>query len=225
VEFNNRHKQAELAIEREVLRVLRRLSGSAAHEADAVESELEALANIDRAFARGALADEMQATAPEVKEEGILRLPLLRHPELPMDRVVPNDMRLGEGFHVLVVSGPNAGGKTVAMKALALAALCVRAGLHVPAGDGARVDLFDAILADIGDEATNNPSARISRPSPRTWRTSRASSKPRHRARWSCSTRSAPVPTPARARPSPRRPSRRWPTPERASWRPRTTAC
>jgi DNA mismatch repair protein MutS2 len=152
VELNNRHKQAELAIEREVLRVLRRLSERAAHEADAVESELEALANIDRAFARAALADEMQATAPEVEEEGILRLPLLRHPELPMDRVVPNDVRLGESFHVLVVSGPNAGGKTVAMKALALAALCVRAGLHVPAGDGARVDLFDAILADIGDE-------------------------------------------------------------------------
>ena len=95
----------------------------AAREADAVESELEALANIDRAFARAALADEMQATAPQVGEEGILRLPLLRHPELPTDRVVPNDMQLGEGFHVLVVSGPNAGGKTVAMKALALAAL------------------------------------------------------------------------------------------------------
>jgi DNA mismatch repair protein MutS2 len=152
VELNNRNKQAELAIEREVLRVLRGLSERAAREADAVESELEALASIDRAFARAALADEMQASAPEVGEEGILRLPLLRHPELAMDRVVPNDMRLGEGFHVLVVSGPNAGGKTVAMKALALAALCVRAGLHVPAGDGARVDLFDAILADIGDE-------------------------------------------------------------------------
>jgi DNA mismatch repair protein MutS2 len=152
VDLNNRHKQAELAIEREVLRVLRRLSERAAHEADAVESELEALASIDRAFARAALADEMRATAPEVGEEGVLRLPLLRHPGLPSDRAVPNDVRLGEGFHVLVVSGPNAGGKTVAMKALALAALCVRAGLHVPAGDGARVDLFDAILADIGDE-------------------------------------------------------------------------
>ncbi|HEY5658770.1 MAG TPA: endonuclease MutS2 [Myxococcota bacterium] len=152
VDLNNRHKQAELEIEREVLRVLRRLSACAAREADAVESELEALAAIDRAFARAALADEMRATAPEVGEEGILHLPLLRHPGLPQDRAVPNDMRLGEGFHVLVVSGPNAGGKTVAMKALALAALCARAGLHVPAGDGARVDLFDAVLADIGDE-------------------------------------------------------------------------
>jgi DNA mismatch repair protein MutS2 len=152
VDLNNRHKQAELEIEREVVRVLRHLSALAATEADAIEPELETLADIDLAFARAELAGQMGATQPEIGTDGVVWLPLLRHPELPSDRAVPNDVRLGESFHVLVVSGPNAGGKTVAMKAVALAALLVRAGLHVPAAEGARVDLFDAILADIGDE-------------------------------------------------------------------------
>ena len=70
----------------------------------------------------------------------------------PVDEAVGNDVSLGEGYQVLVLSGPNAGGKTVALKSVALAALCVRAGLFVPAEPGARVDLFDAVLADIGDE-------------------------------------------------------------------------
>jgi DNA mismatch repair protein MutS2 len=151
VELNNRHKQAELAIEREVVRVLRDLSAEVAEEADAIEAELAVLAQVDLAFARAALAERMHAVHPEVGEDGIVRLPQLRHPGIPQARAVPNDMQLGESFHVLVISGPNAGGKTVAMKAVALAALFVRAGLHVPAAEGARVDLFDAILADIGD--------------------------------------------------------------------------
>jgi len=152
VELNNRHKQAEIDVVREIERVLQRLSSRVAEIADDLEVELEALAVIDLAFARAALAREMNATPPEVRREGVLVLPQLRHPSIPLEESVPNDVRLGEGFHVLVVSGPNAGGKTVAMKATALAVLCVRAGLHVAAAPGARVDLFDALLADIGDE-------------------------------------------------------------------------
>jgi DNA mismatch repair protein MutS2 len=152
VELNNRHKQAELEIEREITRVLRALSRRAAEVAPALAAELDALATIDLAFARAALAEEQDATAPEVGDAGVLWLPLLRHPVLDPSEAVPNDVRLGEEFHVLVVSGPNAGGKTVTMKAAALATLFVRAGLHVPAGPGARVDLFETILADIGDE-------------------------------------------------------------------------
>jgi DNA mismatch repair protein MutS2 len=152
VELNNRLKQSEIAVERETQRVLRDLSRRAGAEADAIEDGLEVLAIIDLAFARGRLADEMEATEPEVGQGGVLRLPQLRHPLLDPKSAVPNDLHLGDGFRVLVLSGPNAGGKTVAMKALALAALFVRAGLHVPAGPGARVDLFERILADIGDE-------------------------------------------------------------------------
>ncbi|HEX5067509.1 MAG TPA: Smr/MutS family protein, partial [Myxococcota bacterium] len=151
VPLNNRHKQAEIDAQREVLRVLRALSAEAAAAADSIAPGIETLAAIDLAFARGRLADALSATAPEVRDEGVLRLPQLRHPGLPADEAVPNDLRLGEGAHVLVLSGPNAGGKTVAMKAMALAVLMVRAGMHVPAGAGARVDLFDTVLCDIGD--------------------------------------------------------------------------
>ena len=152
VELNNRHKQAELTIVQEVQRVLRELSERAAERAPATLADLDTLGHLDLAFARAALAEEMEACEPAVGDEGILRLPALRHPVIPPGEVVSNDLALGEGSCVLVLSGPNAGGKTVAMKAVALAALLVRAGLFVPAAPGARVDLFDEVLADIGDE-------------------------------------------------------------------------
>jgi len=152
VELNNRMKQAELAVERETLRILRALSEQASRELAALETGLGALEAIDLAFARGRLSREMDAVEPIVRHEGVFVLPQLRHPLLPPERMVPNDLRLGESYTVLVLSGPNAGGKTVALKCLALAALCVRAGLHVPAAPGCRVDLADALLGDIGDE-------------------------------------------------------------------------
>jgi DNA mismatch repair protein MutS2 len=152
VELNNRMKQAELAVERETLRILRALSEQANRELAALNAGIVALEAIDLAFARGRLSREMDAVEPSVRREGVFVLPQLRHPLLPPDRVVPNDVRLGESYTVLVLSGPNAGGKTVALKCLALAALFVRAGLHVPAAAGCRVDLVDALLADIGDE-------------------------------------------------------------------------
>jgi DNA mismatch repair protein MutS2 len=152
VDLNNRHKQAELEVDREAARVLRELGSRIATEAPALEADLGTLAVIDLAFARAALAEEMRAAAPDVRGDGVIALVQLRHPALPDASAVPNDVRLGDGFHVLIVSGPNAGGKTVAMKAVALAVLFVRAGLHVPAAQGARVDLFDSLLADIGDD-------------------------------------------------------------------------
>ncbi len=152
VDLNNRRKQAEIEIERETLRVLRRLTAAAAARAAEIEVGLEALAAVDLAFARAGLAEALAASCPEVAAEGVIRLPRLRHPLLPAAAAVANDLCLGEEFTVLVLSGPNAGGKTVALKAVALAALFVRAGLCVPAAEGARVDLFDSIEADIGDE-------------------------------------------------------------------------
>ena len=151
VDANNRLKQAELAIERETARILRELSAALQREAPALRASLEQLAEIDLAFARGALARDWNAVLPELRDAGVLRLPQLRHPLLPPDRAVPNDVHLGASHRVLVLSGPNAGGKTVAMKAVALAALCASAGLHVAAAPGARVDFLTRVLADIGD--------------------------------------------------------------------------
>lgn len=152
VDLNNRKKQAEMAVERETMRILRALSVAAAAALQPIEAAVEIVATVDVAFARAHLADEMDAVHPEVLDGGVLILPQLRHPLIPIDQCVANDVRLGLGAHVLVLSGPNAGGKTVTMKAMALAALFVRCGLHVAAAPGARVDLFDAIHADIGDE-------------------------------------------------------------------------
>jgi DNA mismatch repair protein MutS2 len=152
VDLNNQLKQAEITIEQETLRILRNLSRDAGSVADEVEANVATLEVIDLAFARANLAEELDAIAPEVGDEGILQLPQLRHPLLSPDKVVPSDMRIGADFTALILSGPNAGGKTVALKAAALAALFVRAGMHVPAAEGARVDLFDEVLAHIGDE-------------------------------------------------------------------------
>lgn len=152
VELNNRHKRAEIEIEQETLKVLRRLSRRTAAVADDVEANVATMENIDAAFARAGFAEELDAVCPTVGSDGIIRTPQLAHPLLARDAVVPSDIRLGDDFQVLIVSGPNAGGKTIALKAVAMAALFVRAGLHIAAEQIARVDLFDAVLSDIGDE-------------------------------------------------------------------------
>ncbi len=152
VELNNRLKQAELEVARQVQRVLRDLSARVASVLAPLRAGLDSLGHVDLAFARGQLSREMDAVEPAVSQDGVIFLPQLRHPLIPPDETVANDIRLGEDFRVMVVSGPNGGGKTVAMKAVALAALFVRAGLHVPADPGSRVDLVDAVLADIGDD-------------------------------------------------------------------------
>jgi len=152
VELNNRRKRAEIAVEQETLRILRDLSRRTGLAAPEIEAGLEAATEIDCAFARARLSQSLDAREPVVREDGIVRLPQLRHPLIPAAEVVPNDVALGDGVTTLVISGPNAGGKTVCMKAVAMAALFVRAGLHVPAGEGARIDFFEEVLADIGDE-------------------------------------------------------------------------
>ncbi|UCE85005.1 MAG: endonuclease MutS2 [Deltaproteobacteria bacterium] len=152
VDINNRLKTAEIEIERETLRVLRGLARRVVERLPDIERSLEVAEQIDLAFARGRLSQQLEAVEPTLGRDGVFDLYGLRHPLLPADSVVPNDVRLGDGPRVMVVSGPNAGGKTVAMKAVAMAALSVRAGLHVAALPGARLDLVDALLADIGDE-------------------------------------------------------------------------
>jgi len=151
VDANNRLKEAERSIAREVARVLRDLATDTGREAPMLRASLDALAELDLAFARGALSHELDGMEPAMREAGVYVLPQLRHPLIPPARCVANDLRLGESHHVLVLSGPNAGGKTVAMKAVALAALMARAGLHVAAGAGARADFAERLLADIGD--------------------------------------------------------------------------
>ncbi len=158
VDLNNKHRQAELTVEREILRVMRELSAAVAREADSIRSSLDRIGRLDLAFARGTLSRDMDAVLPEIGRAGVFELGGLRHPLIPVDECVSNDLRVGADFRVLILSGPNAGGKTVALKSIALAALLVRAGMHVPANPGARVDLVDRVLADIGDHQDINES-------------------------------------------------------------------
>ncbi len=151
VDLNNRLKQAEFIQAREIERILRELTNAVSEVAPAFERSLQVLASIDLAFARGQLALAMEATLPRVERDCIFDLPQLRHPLIPPEESVANDLVIGSDYTVLVISGPNGGGKTVAMKAVGLAALMIRLGLHVPAAEGARVDLVDDVLVDIGD--------------------------------------------------------------------------
>jgi DNA mismatch repair protein MutS2 len=152
VGLNNDLKQAELDAAREIERTLRSLSSRIIGILPELRESLAVLVQIDLALARGRLSEAMDAVPPTLDETGRFELHGLRHPLIPREESVPNDIELGGSFHILVISGPNAGGKTVAMKALALAALGLRAGLHVAAEPGARVALVDRLLADIGDE-------------------------------------------------------------------------
>lgn len=152
VELNNELKQAELATAREVLRVLRKLSLRVREATPSLEVSLQKLEHLDWAFARAELSREMDAVEPVESKDGSFELLQLRHPLIDPGQCVPNDVRLGSDYRILVLSGPNAGGKTVTMKAVALAALFVRAGLFVPAAPGARIPFVDTVLADIGDE-------------------------------------------------------------------------
>jgi DNA mismatch repair protein MutS2 len=158
VELGNRLRVASTEVEREIDRILRELSGGVAAEAGPLESVGDVLERLDLAIARGRLSQRLASSAPEIAPGSPLALLLLRHPLLcleggmdPAD-VVPNDVVLPESVRALVISGPNAGGKTVVAKAVGLAVLAVRAGLHVPCLEGSRLGMFDRVFADIGDE-------------------------------------------------------------------------
>jgi DNA mismatch repair protein MutS2 len=157
VEMGNRWRTLRLDEEREVERILRALSQTVGEEGDLLVSTVEGLAQLDLARAKAALAEQQRATAPELVSvprppgERVLRLINARHPLLP-GRVVPVSLELGADFDVLLITGPNTGGKTVALKTAGLLTLMAQAGLFVPADEGSLVAVFDRVQADIGDE-------------------------------------------------------------------------
>jgi len=152
VELNNAWTEATLEAAEEEERVLEALSREVERQAEALSTSLAALARADLWLARARLAGDMNAVRPAVAEDAV-ELLSARHPLLGAE-AVPIDLRLGErfGYRALVITGPNTGGKTVALKTLGLLALMHQAGLRVPAVDGARLPVFARIMADIGDE-------------------------------------------------------------------------
>lgn len=154
IELGNRWRETRLAEEREEERILRHLSALVGRAGDDFLLTLDLMARLDLAMAKGRYSIESRAVAPLVsddpREAGSLRLSAARHPLLA-GQVVPISLELGGKYRVLLITGPNAGGKTVALKTVGLLSLMAHAGLHVPA-DEARFPLFDGVYADIGDQ-------------------------------------------------------------------------
>ena len=144
--------------DREVKRVLRRLSSEVGRVARPLGFALDVIAKLDLITAKARFSRDFNMWAPDINDEGRLWLRQARHPLLESifrneaKSVVPIDLRLGIGFNLLVVTGPNTGGKTVTLKTAGLLCLMAQCGLHIPAGEGSQVPVFQHILADIGDE-------------------------------------------------------------------------
>ncbi|HEY8496194.1 MAG TPA: endonuclease MutS2 [Limnochordales bacterium] len=151
VELNNELQETRLQEEREVERILRHLSAQVGAEAEGLETGLAVLAELDLALAKARLAQSMRAVAPKLNEEGWIHIIGGRHPLLS-GRVVPVDVWLGREARILVITGPNTGGKTVTLKTIGLFGLMAQAGLYVPAEPGTELPVFSGIYADIGDE-------------------------------------------------------------------------
>ena len=151
VKANNEIRELKAREKAEIERILAELSAEcAAHRAD-IDADYAVLVNLDVIFAKAKLSFKLDAAEPELSDRGI-RLRRARHPLLDKDKAVPIDVELGEDYDTLVITGPNTGGKTVTLKTIGLLCLMAQCGLHIPAGDGSRVPVFRAVLADIGDE-------------------------------------------------------------------------
>jgi DNA mismatch repair protein MutS2 len=154
VHLNNEVKMAEIEVDREVARILAELAASVARKGEPLLECRDALAALDFVQARALLAEEMAAAEPAVTETGETTLVSARHPLMVLGKkhVVPNDIRLGRPYGCLVLTGPNAGGKTVALKTLGALTLMAMAGLSIPAEAESSVSIFPHIFVAVGDE-------------------------------------------------------------------------
>jgi DNA mismatch repair protein MutS2 len=151
VELGNAWREAQIAAQEEIDRILDELSALVAANAPALRETLDALARFDFWAAKASLAADLDGVRAETASRPEVVLLSARHPGLT-GRVIPTDIRLGDGYTALVVTGPNTGGKTVTLRTLGLLSLMHQAGLHIPAAVGSRLPIFRDVFADIGDE-------------------------------------------------------------------------
>ncbi len=152
VQLNNRLKELELKEKSEIERILRELTVAVAEEAEALMINTEVLAELDFIFAKAYFAKAMQAVVPRLSSDRSLKLMQARHPLIPAEQVVPIDIRMGNPYQAIVITGPNTGGKTVSLKTVGLLALMTQTGFPIPAQEDSVIPVFSGVFADIGDE-------------------------------------------------------------------------
>ena len=152
VEANNKLRELEIAERAEIERILEELSGRVAEHADVLKNNQKLLVQLDVITAKGKLAQKMGAELPAVSDEGIIELKGARHPLIDIDTAVPINVSVGGKYSVLVITGPNTGGKTVTLKTVGLLSLMAQSGLFIPAHEGSKVAMLEDVFADIGDE-------------------------------------------------------------------------
>ena len=152
VKLNNEIRELEIQEQKEIEAVLASLSNEAAPHIEELRLNMELLAQLDFIFAKAALSRQYQCSAPVFNDKGRIHIKDGRHPLLDPQKVVPINIWLGKNFDLLIVTGPNTGGKTVSLKTVGLFTLMGQAGLHIPAWEGSELAVFDEVFADIGDE-------------------------------------------------------------------------
>ena len=152
VKLNNDIRELEIQEQKEIEAVLASLSNLAAVETENLSYDFQVLCELDFIFAKAMLSRRMKGTEPVFNTRGLINLKDARHPLLDPKKVVPIQIRLGDTFNLLIVTGPNTGGKTVSLKTVGLFTLMGQAGLHIPAFEGSELAVFEEVYADIGDE-------------------------------------------------------------------------
>lgn len=152
IKLNNELRELEIKEEKEIEVVLANLSGQAGVELEALASNLTLLTKLDFIFARAQLSKSYNGSEPVLNDRGVINIKKGRHPLLDKKTVVPIDIRLGKDFDLLIITGPNTGGKTVSLKTVGLFTLMGQSGLHIPAFDQSELAVFGDVFADIGDE-------------------------------------------------------------------------
>ena len=152
VNLNNELKELAAQESMEIEKILARISEEVAFSKESIEADVEILTKLDFIFAKASFAKSYDGTEPQFNDKGIVNIKKGRHPLLEKHTVVPVDIRLGEEFTMLIITGPNTGGKTVSLKTLGLFTLMGQSGLHIPAFQGSKLSVFRDVFADIGDE-------------------------------------------------------------------------
>ncbi len=152
VEADNKIRELRIKEQLEIERILAQLTAMAYGDLTGLTLDVEVLAHIDFVFAKAKFALDYECASPHMNDAGIIDIRRGRHPLIPRDKVVPIDCNLGDKFRVLVITGPNTGGKTVSLKTVGLMQLMVQSGLQIPASHNSRMSVFENIFADIGDE-------------------------------------------------------------------------